>query len=90
MPRAWDQAHLENVKVADNEISVYYEVEPTGSTLLKITQTEEDWTVRLILEKARQEELEVIRGTVITQQQGETHVEIVGRGGALEVRYKTH
>ena len=90
MPRAWDQAHLENVKVADNEISVYYEVEPTGSTLLKITQTEEDWTIRLILEKARQEELEVIRGTVITQQQGETHVEIVCRGGAVEVRYKTY
>lgn len=90
MPRAWDQARLENVQVANNEISVYYEVEAAGSNLLKITQTQEDWTVRLILENAQEAELEVIRGTVITQQQGETHVEMVGRGGTLEVRYKTH
>jgi hypothetical protein len=89
MPGEWDRAHLENVQVANNEISVYYEVEPTGSTHLRITQTEEDWTVRLILDTARQEGLEVIRGTVITQHQGETHVEIVGRGGTLEVRYTT-
>jgi glycogen debranching enzyme len=90
MPGEWDQAHLENVKVADNEISVYYQVEAAGSSLLKITQTQEDWTVRMILEKAQEAELEVIRGTVITQQQGESHVEVVGRGGALEVRYKTN
>ena len=90
MPRAWDQARLENVQVADNEISVYYEVEAAGSTLLRITQTQGDWTVRLILENAQEAELEMIRGTVMTQQQGESHVEIVGRGGTLEVRYKTH
>ena len=90
MPVVWDQAQLENVQVADNEISVYYAVEATGSTHLKILQTQEDWTVRLILEKARQQELEVISGTVLIQEQRETYIEIVGRGGALEVRYKTH
>jgi len=89
MPRAWDQAQLENVQVADNEISVYYKVEGTGSTHLKITQTQEDWTIRMILEKARKAQLQVIKGTVLAQEQHETHVEIVGRGGALEVRYKT-
>jgi len=90
MPRAWDQAQLENVKVADNEISVYYKVEATGFTRLKINQKQENWSVRLILDKTRQTELQVIKGTVLTQEQRETHVEIVGRGSIMEVRYKTN
>ncbi|MGB5507642.1 glycogen debranching protein [Robiginitalea sp.] len=90
MPLEWDQAHLENVQISDNIISVYYHIDTAGTTQLKITQNKEDWTLRLVLEGAREAELQVIEGTVITQQQQGTRVEIEGRGRTLEVRYKTH
>ena len=90
MPREWDQAHLENVEIADNTISVHYHVDTAGTTQLKITQNKEDWTLRLVLEGAREAELQVIEGTVITQQQQGTRLELEGRGRTLEVRYKTN
>ena len=90
MPREWDQAQLENVQIAGNAISVFYQVEKTGSTHLKITQTKEDWTLHLVLEGSKESELQVIEGSIITQQQHGTRVEIEGRGKTLEVRYKTN
>ncbi|MGB5189782.1 glycogen debranching protein [Robiginitalea sp.] len=90
MPREWDQAHLENVQVGRNAISVYYQVEETGTTLLKITQKKQDWTLRILLDGVQEKELQMLEGTVIKQQQHGTQVEIEARGSTLEVRYKTN
>lgn len=44
MPDAWNEASLENVKVGNNEISVYY-----SNGNVKVTQTNPDWTIKLEL-----------------------------------------
>ena len=48
MPRDWDNASLENVKVGDNEISVWHTTSKTGHQI-KVQQTKTDWKIKLIL-----------------------------------------
>lgn len=50
MPDDWDNAKLENVKVADNVISVTYQKE-ASNLRVAITQTNPDWTIQLVLPK---------------------------------------
>ncbi|WP_222982024.1 glycogen debranching protein [Flagellimonas meishanensis] len=50
MPDAWDDAQLENVKIADNSLSIYYEKKASKLTL-KVTQTNPEWTIELVLPK---------------------------------------
>jgi glycogen debranching enzyme len=50
MPSEWNKASLENVVVANNSVSVFYE---KTSTLikLKVTQTDPNWIVEIVLPK---------------------------------------
>ena len=48
MPSAWDKASLENIKVADNEVSIYYE-KTTTDLNLKVNQTNINWTIDILL-----------------------------------------
>lgn len=50
MPKEWDKASLENVKVGDNEISVWYEASD-GFLQIKVQQSNPDWRIELILPK---------------------------------------
>lgn len=50
MPKEWDKASLENVKVGNNEISVWYEARD-GFLQIKVQQSNPDWEVKLILPK---------------------------------------
>lgn len=43
MPSDWNSASLENVKVADNQVSVFYNRDENGKLELKVTQTADDW-----------------------------------------------
>lgn len=47
MPTEWGEASLENVKVGDNTVSIWY----SGSKI-KIQQTRGDWKIRLVLPEA--------------------------------------
>jgi hypothetical protein len=47
MPTEWREASLENVKVGDNTVSIWY----SGSKI-KIQQTRGDWKIRLVLPEA--------------------------------------
>ncbi|WP_299685953.1 glycogen debranching protein [uncultured Dokdonia sp.] len=50
MPSTWDNASLENIKIADNEVSIYYS--KTGSQVhLKVTQTNPEWEITIELPK---------------------------------------
>lgn len=44
MPDKWNEASLENVKVGENSISVYY-----SNGNVRVTQTKPDWTIKLEL-----------------------------------------
>lgn len=49
MPSSWNNASLENVKVADNTISVYFEESESGEKQIRVTQTADQWELRLEL-----------------------------------------
>lgn len=56
MPSEWKNAAIEHVKVADNEISVFYE-EKDGLLNLKVDQKLSDWTIEIVLPKSKFEGL---------------------------------
>lgn len=45
-PSTWDEASLENVKIGDNDLSVYLSVQ-NGKKHLKITQSNANWTIKV-------------------------------------------
>ena len=49
MPTEWKNASLENVKVADNNISIYFSEDESGNRNIKIIQTADDWDIILEL-----------------------------------------
>ena len=50
MPKDWDDVALENVKIRDNAVSVFY-TKTNNQIKLRVTQTQTDWTLKLILPK---------------------------------------
>ncbi|WP_343488149.1 trehalase family glycosidase [Allomuricauda sp. d1] len=50
MPSTWNEASLENVKVADNSISVFFS-ENDGKFNIKIHQINPEWTLKVMLPK---------------------------------------
>lgn len=50
MPKDWDDVALENVKIRDNAVSVFY-TKTNNQIKLRVTQTQSDWTLKLILPK---------------------------------------
>lgn len=89
MPKAWGAASLENVLVADNAISIYYESDKAGKTHLKVTQEKEDWTVILKLSGAGESGLEILQGTISERRLHGEKVELIGHGKVIEVRYNS-
>ncbi len=52
MPTEWKSASLENVQVAGNNISLFYSEEENGKISVKVTQSQPDWKMKIILPKA--------------------------------------
>ena len=50
MPKDWDDVALEHVKIGDNAISVFF-TKTNNQIKLRVTQTQPDWTLKLILPK---------------------------------------
>jgi Glycogen debranching enzyme len=48
MPSSWAYASLENVKIGDNEISIWYE-NKDGNLQMKVEQTNPNWSVIVVL-----------------------------------------
>lgn len=51
MPSSWNEASLENVRIGDNEISIFF-TEENGSKLVRISQRESDWQLELKLRRS--------------------------------------
>lgn len=58
MPSSWDNASLENVRVADNSVSVYY-TRKDGVTRIHVKQDKPGWTLELIPEKSEDSDYKV-------------------------------
>ncbi|NNK87689.1 MAG: glycogen debranching protein [Flavobacteriaceae bacterium] len=48
MPESWDKASIENVRIGENSISVFYQTIDTKKELM-VTQESSEWTVKLVL-----------------------------------------
>ncbi|MCB7480462.1 glycogen debranching protein [Christiangramia sediminis] len=79
MPAEWNPASLENVEMGDNEISVYH----TGSSV-KVTKTNPDWKIKLIMPKASYHEPE---SNIQLQEDGESFI-FSTSANEMEIRKK--
>jgi len=61
MPEEWNSASLENVIVAENKISVFYE-KKDKTTTVKVTQSESNWALEVVLPKTENENYEIAEG----------------------------
>ncbi|MGB8374384.1 MAG: glycogen debranching protein, partial [Salegentibacter sp.] len=80
MPSAWKKASLENVEIGQNKLSVFFEETAEGKHF-RITQTDAEWKVKLILPQ-HQKRLKVLAGK--SSETGE-NIEIVSDEKNLEV-----
>ncbi|MEX0288347.1 MAG: glycogen debranching protein [Flavobacteriaceae bacterium] len=61
MPKAWKNASLEHVMIADNEVSVFYEDGKDGLNI-QITQQNPEWTLEVILPEPENGEYHLVKG----------------------------
>ncbi len=87
MPSVWDKASLENVKVASNEISVYFNRGPEGRIHLKVVQSNPGWTLQVPVGPWDKEGLDLVSGRLEEDERGILHV--VSREAVLEFQYST-
>ncbi|MGA9591212.1 MAG: glycogen debranching protein [Salegentibacter sp.] len=80
MPSSWNKASLENVEIGQNKLSVFFEETAEGKHF-RITQTDAEWKVKLILPQ-HQKRLKVLAGK--SSETGE-NIEIVSDEKNLEV-----
>ncbi|MDT0622452.1 glycogen debranching protein [Croceitalea vernalis] len=76
MPDKWNEASLENIKIGDNEISVYYEL-IEGKPSVNVKQTNTEWTIKLELSNTEQPakvigNIKTIDGTMMVEGKGDT------------------
>ncbi len=87
MPSVWDKASLENVKVASNKISVYFDRGPDGRVHLKVVQSDPRWTLRAPVLPWDGANVELVSGRFQEDARGVVHV--VSRDSVLEFKYST-
>ncbi|MGB5227361.1 MAG: glycogen debranching protein, partial [Eudoraea sp.] len=62
MPEEWNSASLENVIVAENKISVFFEKKDKVTTV-RVTQSQNDWTLEIVLPKIESGNYEIVKGS---------------------------
>ena len=62
MPEEWNSAALENVIVAENKISVFFEKKDKVTTV-RVTQSQNDWTLEIVLPKIENGNYEIVKGS---------------------------
>jgi len=83
MPSEWDKASLENVRVGNNEISVFFS-KKEGQTRVRVTQDKPDWTLEIQLPKGKNTSVDILSENVKTSET-ETHYIFSTSGIDLEV-----
>ncbi|WP_297705511.1 glycogen debranching protein [uncultured Eudoraea sp.] len=71
MPEEWNSATLENVIIAENKISVFFEKKDKITTV-RVTQSKNDWTLEIVLPKIENANYEIVKGNaeiIITENQ---------------------
>jgi glycogen debranching enzyme len=88
MPSSWKEASLENVRIGDNEISIYFS-EENGKNFIRVEQINDDWSVALILPFSVAKNLETLSEDVeITMDNELSLYRIKSYGRAFKVQYE--
>ena len=61
MPREWNEASLENVIIANNEISVFY-TKTEGTMRIEVYQSKPDWIIELQVPYTDQKSYQLVEG----------------------------
>ncbi|RIV70910.1 glycogen debranching protein [Flagellimonas aequoris] len=83
MPSSWGHASLENVKIGDNEISIWYE-NKDGNLQMKVEQTNPNWSVIVELP---QDDYQIVQGEAQITSSGNRTI-FTGKGTSLEISKK--
>lgn len=83
MPSSWDHASLENVKIGDNQISIWYE-NKDGNLQMKVEQTNPNWSVIVELP---QDDYQIVQGEAQITSSGNRTL-FTGKGTSLEISKK--
>ncbi|MDT0607886.1 amylo-alpha-1,6-glucosidase [Croceitalea rosinachiae] len=81
MPDMWNEASLENIKIGDNEISVYY-AKNNGKPSIKVKQTNTDWN--LILKTIHTKQPKDYKGEIAIS---ENETIVTGQGETISITY---
>ncbi len=84
MPSEWDVASLENIAVSDNSISISYDASGSGLKL-KVTQTQPDWTIEIVLPKKANETYTISENTA--QKEEGRFIILTSKQKQLEVEF---
>lgn len=79
MPSSWEYANLENVEIADNEVSIFYKKTAKGLEL-KVTQTNKAWTLKVALSPSDSQNINVTEGELVEEEDGRF---VVSKGGMV-------
>jgi len=84
MPEQWNEAALENVVIADNKISVFFDKKDKISTI-KVSQTNKDWNLEIVLPKIIEGNYEIVKGNaeIITT---ETQILYLSKDPVIEIK----
>ncbi|WP_418497518.1 glycogen debranching protein [Flagellimonas sp.] len=80
MPSSWDHASLENVKIGDNEISIWYE-DKDGELQIKVQQSKSDWSIVVDLPQG---DYQIMEGEAQVTSSGKSTA-ITGKGTSLVI-----
>jgi hypothetical protein len=69
MPEAWNTATLENVEIADNSVSIFYN-RNEGEVELKVVQQNTNWTLEIVIPKTDFKNYEVENTKVSVEELG--------------------
>ncbi|WP_367391350.1 glycogen debranching protein [Lewinella sp. LCG006] len=84
MPSSWEYAKLENVEIADNEVSIFYKKGEKGVEL-EITQTNTRWTLQVALPPTDAQNITITKGELMENAAGRF---VVSKGGAVAFTVK--
>lgn len=86
MPESWDEASLEDVQIADNEVSIFYQ-KNQGQVTLQIEQQRPDWTIEVVLNEMQGKVAQITEGSMTEHQEGE-QLRLIGQGKSFLVQVK--
>ena len=84
MPSEWDHASLENVKVGENVLDLYYERQP-ANTSIKVVQEIPEWELLVKVPDITTESIEIMKG--IKTQDGKDTIIRADSNGLVEIKY---